>query len=116
MCNIVHVGTVYMSIQCLLHLRQCRSSFLLLGIQNYALPPSQAAQSSFNGGNFYATRANDGAVGAGTAYITHTLERADEWLKIELEAYIYLVQMIIYNRDGDCSGTNCGERYQNTPE
>ena len=95
---------------------QFRSSFLLLDIQNYALQPSQAAQSSDKGGHFYATRANDGAVGAGTAYITHTLERADEWLKIELKAYIYLVQMIIYNRDGDCSNSNCGERYQNKPE
>ena len=104
-----------MSIQCLLHLCQFRSSFLLLDIQNYALQPSQAAQSSTNG-HFYATRANDGAVGAGQAYITHTQERADEWLKIELKAYIYLVQMIIYNRDGDCSSSNCGERYQNKPE
>ena len=82
-------------------------SFVLLGKHNYALS-GQASQSS-DFGQFYATRANDGAVGAGTAYITHTLEQADEWLKIELREYIYLVHMIIYNRDGDCSGNPCGK-------
>ena len=57
---------------------------------------------------FDASRANDGAVDSWV--FTHTLERPDEWLKIELSAYIYLVHMIIYNRDDDrCSGTKCGK-------
>ena len=45
----------------------------------------------------------------GTAYITHTQENTDEWLKIDLSAYIYLVHMIICNRDGECSATKCGQ-------
>ena len=96
-----------MYVRCSSHLYQCWSSFQLLGKQNYALQPSQANQSSLYG-EFYAKRANDGAVGAGTAFITHTQEQTNQWLKIELEAYIYLVQLIIYNRNGDCSGTKCG--------
>ena len=82
------------------------TSLLLSGRHNYALS-GQASQSSDIGG-FHALRANDGIVGAGTAFITHTLERADEWLKIELREHIYLVHMIIYNRDDSCSATQCG--------
>ena len=86
--------------------------FPILGKWNYALQPvSQATQSSTYG-NFDATRANDGRFDVvGQNGITHTQEKTDEWLKIDLKAYIYLTQMIIYNRDGECSGTSCGERY-----
>ena len=71
-----------------------------------ALPISQSSTY----GNFDVTRANDGRFDViGQNGITHTQEKTDEWLKIDLKAYIYLAQMIIYNRDGECSGTSCGE-------
>ena len=83
-------------------------SFILPGRHNYALS-GQAFQSS-GYGLIFASRANDGRlVSWGIDGITHTLEQADEWLKIELREYIYLVHMIIYNRDGDCSGNPCGK-------
>ena len=85
------------------------TSFLLPGRHNYALS-GQASQSS-NYGDFYASRANDGRlVSWGIDGITHTQERTDEWLMIDLGAYIYLAHMIMYNRDGyGCSGANCGK-------
>ena len=78
-----------------------------LGRRNYALSGQASKSSEY--GDYYASRANDGQIYAIGHYIAHTLTIADEWLKIDLGAYIYLALMAMYNRDGDCSGNPCGK-------
>ena len=87
-----------------------KSAFVPSGKRNYARS-GQASQSS-DYGNFDVRRANDGRlVSINNDGITHTQEGTDQWLKIELDACIYLVKMIVYNRNGECDSKNCGERF-----
>lgn len=86
--------------------------YFVLGSLNYASSSESAVatQSSSYGNNqeFSARNANDGNFGAISTLLAHTWQRSNEWLKINLMQYLYVTDIVIYNRI-DC----CGKLYCN---
>lgn len=78
------------------------------GSKNFALDRNGGkAEQSEVYGDWDVNRANDGQIGSGAGFITHTAEGTDKWLKIDLNHYMYLVKMVIYNWDQECCGKIC---------